>query len=122
MWCLLLQEYGVMLTPSQVGSLFTYGLGHIHSDSLHSYQVIESLGKENVCSYTAGRLSICGLLTVAHSFVILDLMPDSPVEAKYLSQREKVDAVERLRANQQGTTSRKWRWDHVWEVILDVKT
>lgn len=49
-------------------------------------------------------------------------MPDSPMEAKYLTQREKVIAVERLRANQQGITSRQWRWDHVWEVATDLKT
>ncbi|KAL2417632.1 putative transporter [Exophiala dermatitidis] len=90
-----------------VGSLFTYGLGHIHSSILHPYQVI---------------FLFCGLLTVAYSILVLILMPDSPMEAKYLTKREKVVAVERLRANQQGTTSRLWRWDHVWEVVIDVKT
>ncbi|KAK4154810.1 hypothetical protein C8A00DRAFT_32406 [Chaetomidium leptoderma] len=38
------------------------------------------------------------------------------MEAKYLGEREKVIAVERLRANQMGVfASREWRWDHVWE-------
>lgn len=49
-------------------------------------------------------------------------MPDSPMEAKFLGEREKVIAVERLRANQMGIISREWRWDHVWETLLDVKT
>lgn len=90
-----------------VGSLVTYGLGHIHSRVLFEYQII---------------FMFCGLLTVVYSIVVLVLMPDSPMEAKYLSQRDKVVAVERLRANQQGVASRKWRWDHVWEVALDPKT
>ncbi|KIX04558.1 uncharacterized protein Z518_05428 [Rhinocladiella mackenziei CBS 650.93] len=90
-----------------IGSLFTYGLGHIHSDTLYPYQIV---------------FLFCGLLTVAYSILVLALMPDSPMEAKYLSQREKVIAVERLRANQQGITSRQWRWDHVWEVATDLKT
>ena len=49
-------------------------------------------------------------------------MPDSPMEAKYLSEREQLIAVERLRANQMGVASRKWRWDHALETLLDLKT
>ncbi|GLA01358.1 hypothetical protein AnigIFM60653_011610 [Aspergillus niger] len=90
-----------------VGSLFTYGLGHIYSDNLYSYQII---------------FMFCGLLTVAYSTLVLIFMPDSPMEAKFLSEREKVIAVERLRANQMGIISREWRWDHVWETAYDVKT
>ncbi|KAF7178216.1 hypothetical protein CNMCM7691_006888 [Aspergillus felis] len=90
-----------------IGSLFTYGLGHIHSDSLFSYQII---------------FMFCGLLTVAYSFLVFVFMPDSPMEAKCLSDREKVIAVERLRANQMGIISREWRWDHVWETFYDLKT
>ncbi|KAL3474288.1 major facilitator superfamily domain-containing protein [Aspergillus californicus] len=90
-----------------VGSLFTYGLGHIHSDTLYSYQII---------------FILCGLLTVTYSFVVLIFMPDSPMEAKFLNEREKMIAVERLRANQMGIISREWRWDHVWETLYDVKT
>ncbi|OJJ06749.1 hypothetical protein ASPVEDRAFT_140207 [Aspergillus versicolor CBS 583.65] len=90
-----------------VGSLFTYGLGHIQSDTLYSYQTI---------------FLLCGLLTVLYSVLVLIFMPDSPMEAKFLGEREKVIAVERLRANQMGIISREWRWDHVWETLLDVKT
>ncbi|KAF2202031.1 MFS transporter [Delitschia confertaspora ATCC 74209] len=92
---------------SIVGSLFTYGLGHIYSKHLYKYQVV---------------FLFCGLLTVAYSAFVLILMPDSPVEAKYLTEREKVVAVERLRANQMGVVTREWRWDHVVETLLDLKT
>ncbi|KAJ6007847.1 allantoate permease [Penicillium herquei] len=47
---------------------------------------------------------------------------DSPMEAKFLSDREKYISVERLRANQMGIVSREWRWDHVWETFYDIKT
>ncbi|EXF84430.1 major facilitator superfamily transporter [Colletotrichum fioriniae PJ7] len=90
-----------------VGSLFTYGLGHINSDKLYKYQII---------------FLFCGLLTVTYSAVVLIFMPDSPMSAKYLTEREKVIAVERLRANQMGIQSGVWRWDHVWETFLDLKT
>ncbi|AEO58465.1 hypothetical protein MYCTH_2118844 [Thermothelomyces thermophilus ATCC 42464] len=90
-----------------VGSLFTYGLGHIESRVLFKYQII---------------FLFCGLLTVCYALVVLLLMPDSPMEAKYLAEREKVIAVERVRANQMGVASRAWRWDHVWETLWDLKT
>lgn len=90
-----------------VGSLFTYGLGHIESGVMFKYQII---------------FLFCGLLTVVYAGVVLAFMPDSPMEAKYLTEREKVIAVERLRANQMGVSSGKWRWEHVWESLLDLKT
>ncbi|KAK0610789.1 major facilitator superfamily domain-containing protein [Immersiella caudata] len=90
-----------------VGSLFTYGLGHIESDKMFKYQII---------------FLFCGLLTVVYAVIVLIYMPDSPMEAKYLTEREKVIAVERLRANQMGVASREWRWDHFRESMLDLKT
>ncbi|CAG8069332.1 unnamed protein product [Penicillium olsonii] len=90
-----------------IGSLLTYGLGHIHSTVLFRYQTI---------------FLFCGLLTVAYSLVVFWLMPDSPMDARYLNQREKFIATERLRANQMGIVTQKWRWDHVLEVALDLKT
>jgi hypothetical protein len=49
-------------------------------------------------------------------------MPDSPVEAKFLNEHDKLLAVERLRANQMGVVSTHWKWDHVIESLLDLKT
>ena len=64
----------------------------------------------------------CGVTTFLYGLTFLVLMPDSPMEAKYLSEREQLIAVERLRANQMGVASRKWRWDHALETLLDLKT
>ncbi|KAI1660405.1 MFS general substrate transporter [Daldinia decipiens] len=88
------------------GSLITYGLGHI-SSQLHSYQII---------------FLFFGIITVAFSFVMLAFMPDSPVEAKFLSDDDKLIAVERLRMNQMGVVSREWRNDHLKEALLDPKS
>jgi MFS family permease len=90
-----------------IGSLFTYGLGHINSDALYKYQII---------------FLFCGLLTVCYGFVVLAFMPDSPMAAKYLTDREKVIATERLRANQMGIQSGVWKWEQVWETLLDLRT
>lgn len=61
-------------------------------------------------------------MTVAFSIVMFIFMPDSPVEAKFLKDEDKVIAIERLRMNQMGVMSREWRWDHVKESIMDAKT
>ncbi|KAF2637592.1 allantoate permease-like protein [Massarina eburnea CBS 473.64] len=89
------------------GSLLTYGLGHINSPTLHSYQII---------------FLFCGLLTIVLSVFVFIYMPDSPMEAKFLEEDEKLIAVERLRMNQMGVASRVWKWDHVFEAFLDPKT
>lgn len=94
------------LTQPQFGSLITYGLGHI-SSKLKEYQII---------------FLFFGVITVAFSVLMFFYMPDSPVEAKFLNDHDKVIAVERLRMNQQGVMSREWRWDHLWESLRDPKT
>jgi hypothetical protein len=49
-------------------------------------------------------------------------MPDSPTEAKFLSDKDKILAIERLRDNQMGVMSREWRWPHFMEAVRDPKT
>ena len=90
-----------------IGSLVTYGLGHIETSRIYKYQVI---------------FIFCGVTTVIYGVIFLIYMPDSPMEAKYLTMRERIIATERLRANQMGIATRQWRWEHVWETALDLKT
>ncbi|CAN9306776.1 unnamed protein product [Alternaria alternata] len=99
--------YAMLGIVNILGSLLSYGLGHIKSDLLHSYQII---------------FLFCGLLTVIVSVFVWFFMPDSPVEAKFLNDHEKLIAVERLRMNQMGVASRVWKWDHVLEAFMDPKT
>ncbi|OTA55815.1 MFS general substrate transporter [Hypoxylon sp. EC38] len=98
--------YAMNGITNMFGSLITYGLGHI-SSQLHSYQII---------------FMFFGVITVAFSFVMLTFMPDSPIEAKFLSDEDKLIAVERLRMNQMGVISREWRNDHLKEALLDPKS
>ncbi|KAH6853130.1 allantoate permease [Chaetomium sp. MPI-CAGE-AT-0009] len=99
--------YAMLGVVNIIGSLLTYGLGHINSSVLRSYQII---------------FLFCGVLTVTWSIVTFIFMPDSPMTAKFLKGDDKLIAIERLRMNQQGIGSGVWKWDHVWEAMLDVKT
>ncbi|KAF5344336.1 hypothetical protein D9758_013240 [Tetrapyrgos nigripes] len=89
-----------------VGSLLSWGLGHI-SDRLQPYQVI---------------FLFIGLLTVVVSPIVFFVLPVSPAKAKFLTREEKIIAFERVRANNQGTENKVWKWEHVWELLLDFKT
>ncbi|KAE8442478.1 hypothetical protein EG329_003321 [Mollisiaceae sp. DMI_Dod_QoI] len=99
--------YAMNGVTNMVGSLLAWALGHIHSSTLHSYQII---------------FLACGLVTVVFSIIVFFFLPDSPVDAKFLNARDKVLAVERLRANQMGVVSTIWKWEHVTESLLDLKT
>ncbi|KAK4143438.1 major facilitator superfamily domain-containing protein [Dichotomopilus funicola] len=98
--------YCMLGVVNMVGSLLTYGLSHIKS-TLHPYQII---------------FLFCGCLTLAWSIVTFIFMPDSPMTAKFLKGDDGLIAIERLRMNQQGIGSGVWKWEHVWEAMLDVKT
>lgn len=49
-------------------------------------------------------------------------MPDSPMEARFLNDHDKMIALERLRMNQMGVVSHEWKNDHLKEAFLDPKT
>lgn len=63
-----------------------------------------------------------GIITVFVSGIMFYWMPDSPTEAKFLSDDDKVIAIERLRDNQMGVMSREWRVSHFLETLTDTKT
>ncbi|KAI8631885.1 MFS general substrate transporter [Xylariaceae sp. FL1651] len=98
--------YAMNGITNMFGSLITWGLGHIDSH-LPPYKII---------------FLFFGLITVAFSFVMLAFMPDSPVEAKFLNDHDKLIAIERLRMNQMGVISREWKNSHLKEALMDVKT
>lgn len=88
-------------------SALSYGLGHIPSKVLESWQII---------------FLFVGLVTVATApFVYWKLDNDIP-SARFLSDEEKAKAIERLRANQTGTGSREFKWSHILELALEPKT
>ncbi|KAF4990193.1 hypothetical protein FGRMN_8614 [Fusarium graminum] len=89
-----------------LGSLVTYGLASIDSE-MKPYQII---------------FLFFGAITVGVSFVMFFWMPDSPTEAKFLTDQDKIIAIGRLRNNQMGVMSREWRNAHVIEMLKDLKT
>jgi MFS family permease len=90
-----------------VASALSYGLGHIPSSTLESWQII---------------FLFVGLVTIVSvPFVYWKLDNDIP-SARFLTEDEKPKAIERLRANQTGTGSREFKWSHILELAMEPKT
>ncbi|KAJ7497757.1 MFS general substrate transporter [Mycena latifolia] len=90
-----------------IGSIMSFGLGHIHSSALKPYQII---------------FLFTGILTVVFSVVVYLVLPNSPTTARFLTPEEKILAVERLRANNTGTETKTWKWAQARECLFDPKT
>lgn len=83
-----------------ISAPIVYGFGRVHSSTLHRYQVV---------------YLFFGLLTIVIGLSTYWWANDSPGEARYLSPEDRLKAVDRLKANQQGIVSHKFNWKHVWE-------
>ena len=46
-------------------------------------------------------------------------LPDSPVQARWCSDHEKTQYVERVRKNDQGLKQKVWRSEQAWEAARD---
>lgn len=99
--------YGTNGLATIAAAALSYGLGHIKSDSLHSWQII---------------FLFVGLVTIITAPFVYWKLDNDVTSARFLTEHEKVQAVERLRANQTGIGSREFEWKHAYEVLLEPKT
>lgn len=86
-----------------LGSIIAYGLGHIVS-SIPSWKWF---------------YIIYGLLTFFWGIAVFFFLPDSIPNAKFLNDREKYIAVERIRRNKTGVKNETFKVDQVKEALLD---
>ncbi|KAI0465763.1 major facilitator superfamily domain-containing protein [Xylaria cf. heliscus] len=99
--------YGTNGIATIVASALSYGLGHIESDLLESWQII---------------FLFVGLVTIVTAPIIYWKLDNDIPSARFLSEEDKLKAIERLRANQTGTGSREFKWGQVLEMFLEPKT
>lgn len=65
---------------------------------------------------------ITGAVTVVWACVVGALLPDSPVTAKFVTEREKAIVVDRLRADQTGVENKRFKREQLAEALADPKT
>lgn len=88
-------------------SPFAYGLSGVTNAALRSWEIL---------------FLILGLLTVVTGAFYIYAMPDNQINARFLSHREKLVAVERIRGNFQGIGSTIWKWPQFFEAFKDPRT
>lgn len=68
-------------------------------------------------------LFLCtGILTILLGVAFLFLMPDSQLNAKFLSETDRILAIQRIRVNQQGIGNRHFKRYQLIETLLDPVT
>lgn len=88
------------------GGLIGYAVGHITTGLPRWMYVFLIFGS---CSIAAGIWSLLAL-------------PDQPSTAKFLSERQRVVAVERVAVNRQGVKNHHFKKDQMWQTLYDPKT
>ncbi|GAD95410.1 allantoate permease, putative [Paecilomyces variotii No. 5] len=94
------------VTSSVGNGLISFGFGHLKHSAIAVWKYI--------------FLSV-GAFTVLYGAFMFFVLPDSPADAKWLSEREKVVAVERLRDEKLGMENKTWKWSQAYEAVTDWK-
>ncbi|EFW99654.1 major facilitator superfamily transporter allantoate [Grosmannia clavigera kw1407] len=92
-----------------VGGLVAYGIAvgtkhHPLAHGLHPWQLL---------------FLVIGFFTAAVGVVFLRVMPDNQMNARFLTADERVQAVERIRGNQQGVGNKHFKWYQFREALTD---
>jgi len=65
---------------------------------------------------------IFGSVSVATGIISLIVLPDLPATAKFLTERERAIAIERVAANRQGVKNHHFKRYQLWQAAWDPKT
>jgi len=90
-----------------VGGISSYGLGHIHVKGISSWKWM---------------YLIIGACTVLWSLILIFTLPTSQATAKFLTEEEKVAAIEMVRDNNTGIHNKTFKPSQMKETFLDPKT
>lgn len=77
----------ILLRYGSIDIAFNKRIGFIQNKSFHIWQSF---------------FWICGSVTFAYGVILLIFLPDNPVKAKFINDREKAISIERVRVNQTG--------------------
>ncbi|KAL4875013.1 major facilitator superfamily domain-containing protein [Aspergillus karnatakaensis] len=86
------------------GGLLAYGIGHV--DSIAPWKAV---------------FLIFGAITIAWAFVLFYWLPDTPMNARFLSEDDRRKAIIRVQENMTGIKNNDFKMYQVVEALLDVK-
>lgn len=96
------------------------GMGSIFG-AVVSYAIATSVKSHHYTALKAWQLMFltAGGLTVVCGIIFLFVVPDSPANARFLTQEEKVLAIERIRSNNQGVGNKVFKKHQMIEALKD---
>lgn len=62
------------------------------------------------------------MITIVWALILAIFMPDNPVDAKFINEREKAIAVDRMRSDQTGIENKTFKREQMFEALRDPKT
>ena len=65
---------------------------------------------------------ICVVLTFAVCLMLIFFLPNTPVDAKWLSTEDKVHTITMIRETHAGITNSTFKWAQVRECFTDIKS
>jgi MFS family permease len=65
---------------------------------------------------------ITGAMTIVWACVVGIFMPDNPVKAKFVTERQKAIVIDKIRQDQTGVENKTFKKDQMIEAFLDPKT
>ncbi|RAL03208.1 uncharacterized protein BO80DRAFT_470928 [Aspergillus ibericus CBS 121593] len=93
---------------SMINGFLSWVVGHIpNSTSLAIWQYL---------------YLIVGSISAMWCIIAIIFLPDSPMNAFFLTDQEKYYAVQRLADNKTGIVNKTWKWDQALEAAMDPKT
>lgn len=88
------------------GGLMGYSIGHISDGNLGNW---------------IWYFIILGSITIAYGIILFLYLPDNPMTALWLTDREEI-AVLRVLQNRIGFVNHQWKWHQFREALLDPQT
>lgn len=93
-------------TAQIFNGLVSYGVWHVNSTAIAPWQVY---------------YIVCGLMTLVVGACFWVFIPDNPMKARFLTQEERVIAIERLKNNSTGVENKTWKKEQFFEALSDWK-
>lgn len=64
---------------------------------------------------------VLGLVTIVIGVITILILPDSPMQARFLSEAEKVALLKHVSVNQTGISQKKYKPKQAIEILLDMQ-
>lgn len=89
-----------------LGGIVSFGFQKVHNPSFPGWRIM---------------FVVLGVVTVIVGLVTILFLPDTPMKARFLSDREKVTLLRHVSVNQTGICNKHFKLSHVLEALMDVQ-